>query len=623
MTLDGDKYFYSYDYQGAIDSYLRDKAEGVLITNKQMLNLADSYFRTGNYKEASKIYLDVNSKDTIADSNRINMMLQSMTKSHSAEALRGIWNAKKGLMSKELRENADFNYQLLEKDSYNNSDTEVFNSLENSPQADFSPSFYKGKLLFSSSRRKNKKKKYGPSGEAYLDIYEARITSNGRLANTKKFDLIPNSRYHKSTPQYVEEQDRIFYILSNSENGELAFNDYGKNALAIGMVYDNGFFRYMLRDLSTSFYYPFFDSSSDKLYFSANFEKGFGGTDIYYVYVNNGQIMSEPINLGPRINSPGNEIAPYIHDGSMYFSSDIFYGIGGMDVYRTNLQNDDSYSIPVNLGAGINSESHDFGFIVKKNDDNGLSGYLASNRPGGKGGDDLYGFVLNEKPGLKTISLKGKVVSLSTNQGLVNAQVRIVGGDGSVIKSVMTTQYGEYRLEIPYEERITVQSTKEGFSVFTAIYEGNAISELQNNSFNMGIMNLDDLIVEVEEKKVLDIEKFFFAKRKSDLTESITAELDRVIEVINRFPRIQLHIETHTDSRGYTSANKRISQQRADAIKMYLLKNGASNNNITSAVGYGEERIMNNCTNGVYCLEFLHNQNNRTLFVVENYDQLK
>jgi len=93
--------------------------------------------------------------------------------------------------------------------------------------------------------------------------------------------------------------------------------------------------------------------------------------------------------------------------------------------------------------------------------------------------------------------------------------------------------------------------------------------------------------------------------------------------VITRFPLIKISIETHTDSRGYGNTNKKISQQRADAIKMYLLKNGASNVNIASAVGYGEDRIINNCTNGVYCLEFLHNQNKRTLFVVENYDQLK
>jgi len=133
--------------------------------------------------------------------------------------------------------------------------------------------------------------------------------------------------------------------------------------------------------------------------------------------------MSEPINLGPRINSPGNEIAPFIYDGSMYFSSDVFYGIGGMDIYRTNLQNDDTFSIPVNLGKGINSVSDDFGFIVKKNENDGLLGYFASNRPGGKGGDDIYGFVMNQKPGLKTIAIKGKVVSLSSNQGLETKKV--------------------------------------------------------------------------------------------------------------------------------------------------------------------------------------------------------
>ena len=152
---------------------------------------------------------------------------------------------------------------------------------------------------------------------------------------------------------------------------------------------------------------------------------------------------------------------------------------------------------------------------------------------------------------------------------------------------------------------------------------GKGIEILKEAGIKVEKIEDQNLVAEAEGKTVVDIEKFFFARNRSDLTPAITGELDKVIDAISRFPQLQLRIETHTDSRGGGSANQKISQKRADVIKSYLLKNGASSSNILEAVGYGEEKIMNNCTNGVYCLDFLHEQNMRTLFVIANYDELK
>lgn len=624
MTSRGDKYFYSYAFKDAIMEYQKDIADGKLITNHQFLNLADSYFRTGDYKRASKIYLDINKKeDSIMSANRFNMMLQSLSKTSEPERVKAFMNSKRDELTVELLENAEFNFELLAAKPDDSTNLEIFNSNGNSNQADFSPSFYKNKLLFSSSRPQKAKEIYEPTGDSYLDIYVARIAESGRIINPNTFADLPDSKYHKSTPQYSEDMGRLFYILSNAEDDQLIFDDNGKNALAIGMVYDGGFFRFLLRDLSTSFYYPYFDYDSGKLYFTANFDDGYGGTDIYYVYTNNGQIMSEPINLGPRINSSGNEISPFIHDGSLYFSSDIFYGLGGMDVYKSNLQADETFSIPVNIGSGINSEADDFGFIIRADEKKGFIGYFASNRPGGLGKDDIYGFTMNQKPGLKTFAIKGKVVNPFSNRGIADAQVRLVGKDGGVIKELFTSAEGDFRVEIPWHDEITIQSTKQGHSIFSTTYAEQALQEVQKNSFTIGISAFEDFVSEAEGKTVLDIEKFYFERNRSDLTPAIIAELDKVIDAISRFPQLQLQIETHTDSRGSGSMNKRISEKRAEVIKNYLLQNGASSSNIIDAVGYGEDKIMNNCTNGVYCLDFLHEQNMRTLFVVANYEEFK
>lgn len=392
--------------------------------------------------------------------------------------------------------------------------------------------------------------------------------------------------------------------------------------MAIGMSDIRGDLRFLLKDLSTSFYYPFYEAKTSKLYFAANFEDGFGGTDIYYVYTNNGQIMSEPTNLGPRINSPGNEIAPYIFDNSLYFSSDVFYGFGGMDMYKANMLSDGSFGIPINLGKGINTTYDDFGLILRDNGPDGLLGYFSSNRTGGKGNDDVYGFKVKEGLGLKTFSLKGRVVNLKSNESILKAQVRFLDSEGKVLKEVYTNEDGEFRIEIPWREQVTVQATKDRHSFFSVTYNENEFENVQKMSFNIGISYIDDLLTEKEDKPVLKLQNFYFDKGKDIITPLIREELDKVVDAVQRFPQLKLRIETYTDSRGSSNTNKKLSQSRADAIKYYLIKTGLSSTNIDSAIGYGEENLTNKCADGVYCLDFLHKQNDRSLIVVTNSDEL-
>lgn len=611
-----DNLFYGYQYQQAITEYKKEMEKNPL-TNHQLLNLADSYFSTGSFDNASELYLEVNKNDTIMSVNRFNKMLQSLSKISERDRVKTFLRSKADKLSPELLENAEFNYSLLEIPNKN--DNNIIRDLGiNSPQGDFSPAFYKNGILFSSSRSRNSKNVYEPTGESYLDIYFARINSSNALVDVEAFKEIPATEFHKSTPYYSSKLSTFFYILSNTEDGELRYDENGKNALAIGTLSENGRFRFILKDLSTSFYYPFFDDTTERLYFAANFDDSYGGTDLYYVYTNNGQIMSAPINLGPRINSPGNEIAPYIFDGSLYFSSDVFYGLGGMDIYKSNILADEAYTIPVNLGEGINSKSDDFGFIIKRSKDNdGLSGFFASNRKGGKGGDDLYAFELDETPGLKTFALGGKVVNLRNKAGLQGAQVRLLNQQGDILKEVVSGVDGSFRIEIPWMSQVTIQAMSDGYSIFSTTYSEEGMKEIQNTAYNMGLAKMEDLITEKEEKTVLKLKKFYFDKGKSTLNAQVETELKKVIDAVERFPQIRLRIESYTDSRGSSSYNKRLSQDRANTIKQYLLSNGLNSHNIIEATGYGEEKIVNNCTNGAYCLDFLHKQNERTLFVVE------
>ena len=622
IQSEADRYFYSYAYEDAINAYQKQMQQGKLITDDQRLNLADAYFRTKRYNEASKIYLEINKKDSIISDNRFNTMLQSLAMTSEKERVKAFMNSRANRLAGELIENAEFNYDLLDTDETDSSGFFVYAFKENSPQADIAPTFYKSNLLFSSSRKARSQKVYGPSGDSYFDIYEATNSKDGSSIEISPFARIPNSEFHKTTPYYSENTGNTYYVLSNTEDKNLAFDEKGKNALSIGMVGDNGVFRFLLKDLSTSFYYPFYDEGSGRLYFSANFKDSYGGTDIYYVNTNNGQVMSQPVNLGPRINSPGNEIAPYVFNNSLYFSSDVFYGLGGMDVYRTNILADKSFSIPVNLGKGINTKYDEFGFIIKEVKNAGFSGYFSSNRPGGKGGDDIYGYSIAEKPGLRTLIFKGDVVKTPYDQPVAGASVVIRDAEGKILKQTTSGADAMFQLEMPYKAVVSLEVSKEGFSTFYETYNPKSLQELEKSAMNIELSSITDIVKEEEGKMVLDLNNFFFTSGQSNLTSGITIELDKVVDIIKQFPKLKFRIETHTDSRGSRSSNQKISQRRSDTIKAYLVENGVPFENITGSKGYGEDQIINNCSDGVYCLDFLHKQNLRTLFVVENFEGL-
>ncbi|MEO2050338.1 MAG: OmpA family protein [Allomuricauda sp.] len=612
----GDEFFFQYQYQKAVTAYEEQLANGTL-SQKQFLNLADAYFQTNSFDKAADAYLELYKRDTLMDSHHFNKMIQSFTKTEDKDKKASFLASMSSNFPKELMVNMEFNDQLLRTDTVDGLDYTIFNLAANSPQTDFAPAFFNGKLLFSSGRQQDKRYRYEPGNEGYFKIYESMIQPNGQVMEIQLFDQIAKSNFHAATPYYSSQQNKVFYVLSNTSDGELAFDANGKNALAIGMQSLGGGFQLLLKDLSTSFYYPFYDDASGKLFFAADFGDGYGGTDIYFVYTNNGQVMSAPINLGPRVNSPGNEVAPYIFEDNFYFASDVFYGLGGMDIYKSNIEGDE-FGIPINLGPGINTEYDDFGLIIR-NDGDGLLGYFASNRPGGKGKDDIYGFKVDEKPGLRTITFKGKVVkSYEPSSTVELAAVRILNTEGTLLAETYSDEDGNYRLEVPWQKGVVLESTKDRYSVFKKQFDETQLSELANSEYNIKIALYDDLVEEKEGQKVVKMDKFYFGTSSTQLTPEIEAELDNVVAFAKAFPQAQLRIETYTDSRGGSATNFQLTQARSDAVKKYLVAKGVPGNSILYTIGYGEDKILNNCTNGVFCIEMLHKQNQRTLVVVLN-----
>ena len=217
------------------------------------------------------------------------------------------------------------------------------------------------------------------------------------------------------------------------------------------------------------------------------------------------------------------------------------------------------------------------------------------------------------------MTFKGEVVNAyRTSNAVSNAVVSLWDMDGNMLAQTTSDEDGQYRLEIPYKTQVVIETTKERFSRYIKQFKQEELDALQNNSFDIEIALYDDLVEEREGQKVVKMDDFYFDTSSTQLTDEIKSELNKVVDFVKSFPQVQLRIETYTDSRGGSSTNFRLTQGRSDNIKKYLVENGIPATSILYTIGYGEEKILNNCTNGVFCLESLHKQNQRSLVVILN-----
>ena len=218
--------------------------------------------------------------------------------------------------------------------------------------------------------------------------------------------------------------------------------------------------------------------------------------------------------------------------------------------------------------------------------------------------------------------IRGEITEESSTLGIPRASIKLLDRQGGLIKETFSADDGTFRLEVPWRADAKIAVAKDRYSDYSQDFDEAALEGLKSSSLDISLIKLDALVQEREGQTVVKMNKFFFARGSYNITPEIATELDKAVDAVKKFPQLQLRIEAHTDSRGGSATNFRISQSRADAIKKYLIENGVAASNILYTVGYGEDKIINNCTNGVYCLEILHKQNERHLIVVLNYNLL-
>jgi len=340
---------------------------------------------------------------------------------------------------------------------------------------------------------------------------------------------------------------------------------------------------------------------------------GFGNTDIYVVDINPDGSFGLPKNMGEKVNSKYKEMFPDIDENNvLFFSSNRpDEGYGGLDIYAVKLYDNGDISDRLHLEPPINSVADDFNYIF---DHNKKHGYFSSNREGGVGSDDIYYFT-ETRPLLFDCyqEITGNILDATTKKPIAFAEVTLQDGNGQKLDRIEASKAGEFSFEkavcdTPY--KLLVKKRHYGDELKEFITKSK-----HDGQTAMVIEMSDSFIVKRRGKRMLNIDDINFDFDSDKIRPDAASQLDRVVNIMKRYPKMVIELGTHSDSRGRDLYNLVLSNKRAKSVIKYVIEHGISPDRI-SGRGYGEKRLLNHCKNGVKCTEAEHEVNRRSEFVI-------
>ncbi len=419
------------------------------------VNIADSYDKLGNTEKAVNWYAYLKRKGKI-DKNQLlrlallerqlgnyddskDLLTHYASKYEENEIVKNILNADVTL--KELRR--DKGWFTVKRQNINTEFSEM------------GVSFLKDNVvLFSSSQRRSNVTIRVDSwtGDYFYNLYQATIGKDGKISNAKHMKSKAKTKFHDGPAVYNEKTGYVYFTRNNFIHGKKGTdeNKVVKLKLYRAKLQDNKFKDVVelgIDDDSYSTAHPSLSKDGKKLYFSSDRPGGKGGMDIYYVNLDaDGLPIGTPINMGDKVNTPGDEVFPHYNSRSnlLFFSSNGHFGLGGLDVYVAKLDGKGKTKNIENLGTPINSPHDDFSYT---SDEEQTKGYFSSNRPGGIGSDDIYGFDQNVAIRNGAV-LKGNVKDLITKDALGDVNVLIADKDGKVLDSITSDKDGNYEISL-------------------------------------------------------------------------------------------------------------------------------------------------------------------------------
>ncbi len=501
----------------------------------------------------------------------------------------------------------------------------------NTSKTEFDAKKIGDELIFTSS---SKPEIYKNNGLPFLGIVKAPLKNPGEIGNQSIFSsALFKENANDGTPAFTKDGTTVVFARGNTGKSKDPSPDVD---LYISKKTANTWSEPERLSISDSLAWdgsPCFSADERTLYFSSNRRGGKGGVDLYRVPIDNSGRFGRPINLGSTINTPGDELFPYVSaNGKLYFSSDGHPSIGGLDLFVAS--RNETEIVVEHLGVPINSIGDDFAISFSDS----TQGYISSNRPGGKGDDDIYFFKSTGSEDRWWTTAPPPVID-TLNKKIVNyfVQVKVVDPSGNPIDSVKinvrkngqtlsnekTNKKGFIELiDLAENDELVFKCDKEDFITVRSSFsmEGKTIpesllkKEMTDTTFQVTI-TMDRPEIGKEISKLYEINSIYYDLDKADIRPDAAEELDKIVQFLSDNTQMNLELGAHTDARASTGYNLKLSQRRAESAVNYIIRRGITKDRIKPK-GYGESQLINECSDGVECPEEMHQQNRRTEFKI-------
>lgn len=612
LLKSADREFDTFNFITAIGLYQR--AYEVKPDIRTAERLAESYYHIRNYREAESWYARLANHDDAKIDHILQYghVLRNNSKFREAKAqYQRVALKADGIIPQEaldmLYASCDSAAVWLENPI---KAVEIKNQKKwNSEQAEFGATKGPDGLYFASDRfdgASHPNVIYGWTGNPYLAMYVA----NGESVNKVDAKWSDGANHFGPATFSTAKNEVYFAVTRNLTRDEK--RKAGKDVTVNIEIFSNSLDAANWGENATPFRYnnitqwsvgdPFLSVTGDTLYFTSDMDGGLGGTDIYYVVRQSDGRWGDAISMGPAVNTSGDERFPGIDEkGDFYFSSNGHLGMGGLDVYR--LERKAGTTKAINLGFPFNSPYDDFSIRFDKE----LEGYMASNRSGGAGADDIYWFNLNK---IIQIDLEGGVYNAKTKLPVTGAKVTLTPtGDEANAVVVSSGADGKFKFNLAEDADYTLTAEQTGFRSFTPLV-------FTTTGIDSSTTLLKDIFLDpVEEKEVVVLRNIYFDFDKADIRPDAALELDKIAAFLNSDPSVRIELSAHADSRGSHDYNMKLTQRRADSSVAYLVSKGIAADRLV-AKGYGFTKLANHCAKGVECTEEEHQWNRRVEFFV-------
>lgn len=613
----GDSFFEKMEYTKAAQEYESFVLNGD--DSKEVLQkIGDSYYFNTDMNAANEWYgklIEKYEKDV--ESKYFFRHAQSfigINKNRAAKKWTKVFLDKKSDSKREI---------VVQKETIENQQVFELNNLSiNTSYSDFAPVFYGNQLIFASNYKPydSLSTKSNSDQPPFLNLYIGSITPQGTDVHAvSEFSDVLNSNFHEATLSFSADLKKVYYTRNN-HNEKSGKSNGDDNRLkiysAISVKDKNGYIVWKdnkelpFNSEKYSVGHPTLSPDGTKLYFVSDMPGTIGKTDIFVVDILDNDEYSNPRNLGVNVNSTEREMFPFMTEHILYFASEGYDGYGGLDIFESEF--DTIFKTPINLGAPLNSVYDDFGFIINEQTNNG---FVCSNRNLGKGEDDIYFFNRTILRPSKQF-MNGYISNNITGERISDATVTLFTNEGETLEQSFTKIDGSFAFqeELSYGSEYVMNIQKKGFNDAEKTVVANG--ETGEVVVPIGMDRLDKLIIEEDGLLKIKVGVIYFDLNSSDVRKDAALEFDKVVTIMNQYPRMVISIGSHTDSRGPDEYNLALSSKRARVARDYIISKGINPERINDATGYGETQLMNDCKDGVKCSESMHQLNRRSEFVI-------